>query len=172
MTQLVAGHGAVMHARAHSKAEQLGARAGAVMPQDIKVAPSSMPTHLRPVGPVLVTLQDSQVGGQLRSGKDYYTKRDKVADQQLMDLEEQEQDTGPVAATEGAAAAAAGIQELPEGAAERTQRLIEANADLPPLDRERMADFAKSRGNEYFKCVVAGKCIGLQQCCMMHACAP
>jgi hypothetical protein len=95
------------------------------------------------------------VGGQLRSGKAYYEgweKLSKALDAELQmegsqlegHVPDRHAGSAAAAAEEGAAAA---------GGAARTQRLIEANSDLPAADRIRAAEDAKARGNDLFRCV-------------------
>lgn len=90
----------------------------------------------------------------MRSGKDYYEKWDKAADQMLQEADTEDKPAavpGVRGAGIDAAAAAGGPTTTGARGPVLTRKQIEVNAALTPKEREWQAEQEKVKGNEHFR---------------------
>lgn len=90
-------------------------------------------------------LQDSAVGTQVRSGREYYDRWEKKVEAALAEADADS--GGPAASASATAASTAGLARSPE----LTQRLLELNRDLSPVERLVLSGQEKAKGNEHFR---------------------
>lgn len=109
------------------------------------------------ITPVLAVdpFQDSNFGGQVRSGKDYYQAWDKFAENEAGDSDDDEPHQKPAAAAAvpkpHAAEAAGAPSSAPARGPALTERLIAANQGLSRQEKEFNANSEKIKGNEFFR---------------------
>lgn len=88
---------------------------------------------------------DSAVGTQVRSGREYYDRWEKKVEAALAEADADS--GGPAASASATAASTAGLARSPE----LTQRLLELNRDLSPVERLVLSGQEKAKGNEHFR---------------------
>ena len=100
--------------------------------------------------------QDSNFGGQVRSGKDYYQAWDKFAENEAGDSDDDEPQqqklaTAAVPKPRAAADTVVAASSAPTRGPALTERLIAANQGLSRQEKEFNANSEKIKGNEFFR---------------------